>query len=153
MSKADRLKALSEAFRALRPGGLLIATGISKFSSTTWALSVYRTANDFIDDQVYMDMLRGELTSGEHHRPEKYPNFIAEAYFHTPESFAAELTEAGFQVSDMLAIEGIIWPTPDLNSKWEDTACRNRLLELLRLTEAEPSVLGYSPHFMAVAAK
>lgn len=153
MSRQDRLKVLSEAWRAMRPGGLLIATGISKFSSATWALSVYRTANSFIDDEVYMDMLRGELTTGEHHRPGKYPNFIAEAYFHTPESFAGELAEAGFRVSDMLAIEGIIWPTPDLNAKWEDPACRERLLELLRLTEAEPSILGYSPHFMAVATK
>lgn len=153
IDKKDRLKALSEAWRALRPGALLIATGISKFSSTTWALSVYRTANDFIDDEVYMDKLRGELTRGGHHRPEKYPNFIAEAYFHTPEAFSAELTEAGFNVDELLAVEGIIWPTPDLNAKWEDPVSQKRLLELLRLTEAEPSVLGYSPHFMAVARK
>lgn len=153
MDRQDRLKALSEVYRALHPDGLLIATGISKFSSATWALSTYRTANDFIDDEVYMDMLRGELTTGEHHRPVKYPNFIAEAYFHTPESFASEITEAGFHVNRMLAIEGIIWPTPDLNAKWEDQASRDRLLELLRLTESEPSILGYSPHFMAVAQK
>ncbi|NBJ90893.1 class I SAM-dependent methyltransferase [Acutalibacter sp. 1XD8-36] len=151
--KQDRLKALSEARRILRHGGLLIATGISKFSSATWALSTYRTANDFIDDETYMDMLRSELTTGEHHRPDKYPRFIAEAYFHTPESFADELKEAGFAIGDMLAIEGIIWPTPDLNAKWEDTSSREHLLELLRLTESEPSVLGYSPHFMAVASK
>lgn len=153
MSKEERLKALSEALRVLRPEGLLIATGISKFSSATWALSTYRAGNDFIDDEVYMDMLRGELTTGQHHRPEKYPRFIAEAYFHTPEAFASELAEAGFKVKEMLAIEGIIWPTPDLNAKWEDPLSRDRLLELLRLTESEPSVLGYSPHFMAVAAK
>lgn len=153
IDKEERLKALSEARRALRPGGRLIATGISKFSSATWALSTYRTANDFIDDEVYMDMLRAELTTGEHHRPEKYPRFIAEAYFHTPESFASELAEAGFKVKAMIAIEGIIWPTPDLNTKWDDPKSRDRLLELLRLTECEPSVLGYSPHFMAVAEK
>lgn len=100
-----------------------------------------------------MDMLRGELTTGEHHRPEKYPRFIAEAYFHTPEGFSDELKEAGFVIEGMLAIEGIIWPTPDLNAKWEDTSSRERLLELLRLTESEPSILGYSPHFMAVASK
>lgn len=153
MSKEERLKALAEARRVLRREGLLIASGISKFSSATWALSTYRTANSFIDDEVYMDMLRGELTTGRHRRPEKYPNFIAEAYFHTPEEFASELEEAGFRVTEMLAIEGIIWPTPDLNAKWEDPRARERLLELLRLTETEPSVLGYSPHFMAVAEK
>lgn len=153
LDKTDRLQALHEAYRALRPEGLLIATGISKFSSATWALSVYRTANGFIDDEVYMDMLRGELTTGEHHRPEKYPNFIAEAYFHTPEQFAAEIAEAGFQVDRMIAIEGLIWSTPDLNAKWEDPAARARLQELLRLTESEPSVLGYSPHFLAAATK
>lgn len=153
MDRRDRLRALREACRALRPGGLLIATGISKFSSATWALSTYRTANDFINDEVYMDMLRGELTKGEHHRPEKYPNFIAEAYFHTPEALALELEEAGFHMKGMTAIEGIIWSTPDLNAKWEDPGSRERLLELLRLTESEPSVLGYSPHFMAVATK
>ena len=69
------------------------------------------------------------------------------------EAFAAELSESGFNVSEVLAIEGIIWPTPDLNAKWEDPTSRERLLELLRLTESEPSVLGYSPHFMAVAVK
>lgn len=153
IDKSERLQALKEAYRALRPGGLLIATGISKFSSATWALSTYRTANDLIDDEVYMDMLRSELITGEHHRPEKYPNFIAEAYFHTPEAFASELTEAGFRVESMLAIEGVIWSTPDLNTKWDDPNARGRLLELLRLTEAEPSVMGYSPHFMAVATK
>lgn len=151
LSAQDRLQALTEAKRVLRPNGLLLATGISKFSSATWALSTYRGANNFLDDEIYMDMLRKELTIGEHHRPPEYPNFITEAYFHTPEAFAAELTEAGFRCDSLLAIEGCIWFTPDLNAKWEDPSARDRLLELLRMTEAEPSILGFSPHFMAVA--
>lgn len=153
LKKKSRMEALREARRVLRPGGILAATGISRFSSATWALSTYRVTNDFIDDPIYMDMLRGELTTGEHHRPEKYPNFIAEAYFYTPEEMSAELSEAGFQVENFLAIEGCIWFTPELNAKWEDPASRDRLLELLRLTESEPSLLGFSPHFMAVAKR
>lgn len=153
LEKGSRMQAIREARRVLRPGGNLIVAAVSKFSSATWALSTYRITNNFIDDEIYMDMLRGELTSGEHHRPEKYPNFIAQAYFHTPEALEAELTEGGFTVERLLAVEGCIWFTPDLNEKWEDPASRNRLLELLRLTESEPSILGFSPHFLAVAKK
>lgn len=149
----SRLQALREANRVLRPGGLLLAVGISKFSSMTWALSTYWAGNEFLDDEVYMDMLRRELRTGEHLRPEKYPNFIAQAYFHTPEGLAAELEEAGFLVEETLAVEGSIWFTPDLNEKWKDPKTRSRLLELLRATEREPSLLGFSPHFMAVARK
>ena len=57
-NKSDRIKALNEAHRVLKKGGLLIAAGISKFSSTTWALSVYGNGCDFIDDDIYMNMLK-----------------------------------------------------------------------------------------------
>lgn len=153
LERESRAQALGEALRVLKPGGLLAAAGISRFSSATWALSTYRLTNELIDDQVYMDMLRGELTTGEHHRPEKYPNMIAQAYFHTPEELTRELADSGFTLETMLAVEGCIWFTPDLSAKWEDPASRARLLELLRLTEAEPSLLGFSPHFLAMARK
>lgn len=153
LERESRLQAIREALRVLRPGGLLAAAGISKFSSTTWALSTYGTANELIDDEVYRQMLRGELTSGQHHRPAEYPNMIAQAYFHTPEGLCGELSQAGFTVMDTLAVEGCIWFTPDLGDKWQDPARRERLLELLRLTESEPSLLGFSPHFLVMARK
>ena len=98
-------------------------------------------------------MLRRELTTGEHHRPGKYPNMIAQAYFHTPEALAQEISDSGFTPETSLAVEGCIWFTPDLNVKWEDPFSRARLLELLHLTEAEPSLLGLSPHFLTLARK
>lgn len=153
LEKESRLQALAEARRVLRPEGRLIAAGISRFSSATWALSTYRAGNDFIDDETYMGMLREELTTGVHRRPEKYPNFIAQAYFHTPEALAGELGEAGFETEALVAVEGCIWFTPDLARKWADPAARARLLELVRLTESEPSLLGFSPHFLAIARK
>lgn len=65
-NESDREKALKEAYRLLKKGGLLIAAGISKFSSATWALSVYGNGCDFIDDDIYMNMLKLELTTGKH---------------------------------------------------------------------------------------
>lgn len=150
--KTDRLQALTEAFRILRPGGILFAAGISKYSSATWALSVYGQTNDYIDDPIYMEMLREELTTGIHRKPAQY-NCLCDAYFHTPENFRQELGEAGFQVDSLFAVEGCAWLTPALAEKWQDKTCRENLLTLVRLTEEEPSLLGLSPHFLAVAKK
>ena len=148
--RGERLQSLREAFRE---GGLLVAAGISKFSSMTWALSVYGEKNDFIDDPVFFNMIKGEMTTGNHIRPKEYPKFIAEAYFTTSEEMKSEIVEAGFVVEKAIAVEGCIWFTPHLTEKWEDEASRERLLEIVRITETEPEMMGMSPHFLMVARK
>ena len=153
MNLTDRMKAISEAYRILKPGGLLIAAGISKFSSATWALSVYGNGVDFIDDDVYMDMLKREMSTGEHIRPSKYPRIIADAYFHTPEGLCSELSDGGFSILGKHAVEGCVWFTPELNNKWEDPDRRARLLEILHASETDDSMMGISPHFLVVAKK
>lgn len=152
-SKAERNKALSEAHRVLKKGGLLFAVGISKFSSTTWSLSVYGNDNYFIDDDIYMNMLRQELTTGKHNRPEEYPFIIADAYFHTLTELKDEIMCNGFTILNSHAIEGCIWFTPQLNAKWENVDNRSRLLNIIHLTENEETLMGMSPHFMVVAKK
>ena len=100
-----------------------------------------------------MQMLEGELTTGEHHRPKEYPNFIAEAFFHEPAQLNAELTENGFEDPALYAVEGMIWFCPGLQEKWDDPTGRERLETLLSMTEQEPSVLGMSPHILAAAQR
>ena len=151
--REDRLQSLREAFRVLKKGGLLVAAGISKFSSMTWGLSVYGEKNDFIDDPVFFDMIKGEMTTGDHIRPKEYPKFIAEAYFTTAEEMKSEIAEVGFVVDKAIAVEGCIWFTPHLAEKWEDEASRELLLEIVRITETEPEMMGMSPHFLVVAKK
>ena len=156
--KGGRLQALREAFRVLKKGGLLVAAGISKFSSMTWALSVYgekKNGNlvEFLDDSVFFNMIKGEMTTGNHIRPKKYPKFIAESYFTTSKEMKEEVVEVGFFGEKAIAVEGCIWFTPHLAEKWEDEASRERLLEIVRLTETEPEMMGMSPHFLVVAKK
>ena len=64
-----------------------------------------------------------------------------------------EITEAGFMVEKAIAVEGCIWFTPHLTENWEDKASRERLLEIVRITETEPEMMGMSPHFLVVARK
>lgn len=153
MSRDDRLMCLNEARRVMKDNGVLIASGISKFSSATWALSVYGTANEFISDDVYMDMIRREMTTGEHIRPPEYPYFISNAYFHTIDGFREEISEAGFKVTESVAVEGCSWIAPDIAEKWKDEDKRERLLEIIRLTEHEETMMGISPHFIVCAVK
>lgn len=152
-NKSDRIEALNEAHRVLKKGGLLIAAGISKFSSTTWALSVYGNGCDFIDDDIYMNMLKHELATGEHIRPKEYPFIIANAYFHTIDELRNEVHNSGFEIVNHHAVEGCIWITPTLEEKWQDVVSRNRLLDIIHATEHEETLMGLSPHFLVVAKK
>ena len=156
--REDRLQSLQEAFRVLKKGGLMVAAGISKFSSMTWALSVYgnkKNGNlvEFLDDPMFFNMIKGEMTTGNHIRPNEYPKFIAEAYFTTSEEMKVEAHKVGFAVEKAIAVEGCIWFTPHLAEKWDDEASRERLLDIVRITENEPEMMGMSPHFLVVARK
>lgn len=152
-NKSERDKVLREAYRVLKKGGLLFAVGISKFSSTTWALSVYGNENNFIDDNIYLDMLYTELNTGKHIRPKEYPYIIANAYFHTVNSMKKEIKENGFNIVNQHAIEGCIWIVPKLDEKWENKESRKRLISIIHSTESEETLMGMSPHFMVVAKK
>lgn len=152
-AKAERLKALREAFRVLKKDGLFFISGISKYSSSTWALSVYGRQNNFIDDPIFFNMLEEELTSGCHNRPKEYPTFIAESYFCTAADMKSELEQIEFEVLNQHAIEGLIWFTPNLIDKWNNPMQKEKLKKLIQLTEHDTEVLGMSPHFMLVAKK
>lgn len=150
---ADRNKAISEAYRVLKKDGILFTVGISKFSNTTWALSTYGTENKCLEDLSFQAMIQEELTSGNHNRPKEYPNFIAQAFFHTPNQLQEELQNVGFHTVQKCALEGIIWFTPLLNEKWENGKKRELLLNIIRRTESEESIMGMSPHFMIISKK
>lgn len=152
-NRDDRIQVLNEAKRVLKKGGLLFSVGISKFSSTTWALSIYGKDNNFLDDDIFYNMIKNELASGIHIRPKEYPYLIAQAYFHTPLGLQREIESVGFHTIQKYAIEGIIWFTPCLNEKWEDKDSRERLLNIVRYTENEEEIMGMSPHFMVVSRK
>ena len=152
-SRDDRNKVLKEAYRVLKSGGLLIAAGISRFSCATWALSKYGNENNFLDDDIYLNMIMQEMETGVHNRPKEYPFFIADAYFHTTDEMKIELCDNGFEIINYHAVEGSSWITPTLDEKWKDPASRERILKIIHATEHEESVMGMSPHFLIIAKK
>lgn len=149
----DRMKVLNECYRVLKKDGILFSVGISKFSTTTWALSTYGSTNELLGENEFMNMIEKELTTGNHIRPKEYPYLITQAYFHDPLELQSEVESAGFKTINKHAIEGTIWFTPNLKEKWKNPEIRTRLLNILKITENEDSIMGMSPHFMIISKK
>jgi len=146
--QTDRLTALTEALRVLRAGGVVLAAGISRFASAIDGLG-----GGFIDDPFFADIVDGNLTDGSHVNPTQIVDYFTTAFFHHPDELRSELAETGFADVDVLAVESFGWAAPDLDDRLRDPEKRDRLLDLIARVEAEPSLLGASPHLLAVGRK
>ncbi len=142
--RADRIRALTEVRRILRPGGVVAAVAITRYAS-----AVVGVVNGGIWDQLYLDMVREELATGQHRRPEGWRVFTT-AYFHDEDELAGELVEAGLRHHTTLGIQGPGWLAPDFESLPEDSAKWLRLVHLAGLLERAPAL---SPHMVAFAHK
>ncbi|MFC1819459.1 methyltransferase domain-containing protein [Thermodesulfobacteriota bacterium] len=146
--KEDRLRALAEAYRVLKPAGVILAVGISRFASTFDGLRA-----GFIKDPAFVDIVNRDLRDGCHQNPTRKPEYFMDTFFHHPEELRSEVAEAGFLVGDVYGVEGPSWLVPDLDDWWRNENQREELLRIARELETEPTLLGVSAHLMAVATK
>lgn len=145
--RAERLLALREARRVLRPGGLALAVGISRFASLLDALK--RGAQG---DPAIALMVERDVREGQHRNPTpgRASGWFTTAFFHHPDELAAEVTEAGFALEALLGVEG---PGGFVGDGRDDPGQREAALWAARATEREPSLLGMSAHLLAVGRK
>jgi ubiquinone/menaquinone biosynthesis C-methylase UbiE len=148
---ADRARALHEARRVLRPGGLLAAAAITRFASTLDGV-----AQGFLLEPGFEEIVERDLAEGQHRNPDAHPGWFTTAYFHRPDELEREVASTGFDVRAVLAIEGAVGAAAEthaLDAWLDDPVRRDVLLRAIRRVEAEPSLLGASPHVLAVATR
>jgi SAM-dependent methyltransferase len=146
---ADRTRALREARRALRPGGLLAASAITRFASTLDGV-----AQGFLLEPGFEAIVERDLADGQHRNPDDHPGWFTTAYFHRPEELEREVAATGFEVTALVAVEGAVGAAAEartLDAWLDDPGRREVLLRAIRRVEAEPSLLGASPHVLALA--
>jgi ubiquinone/menaquinone biosynthesis C-methylase UbiE len=147
-SRDDRLQALREAYRVVRPGGVIAAAAISRFASTYDGL-----LRGFLEDPGFEEIVERDVREGQHRNPSGRPEWFTTAYLHLPEEVEEEVAESGFEVEALVGIEGPAWVLPDLDHWLEDPARRSRLLEAIRRVEKEPSLLGATAHIFVVGRR
>jgi ubiquinone/menaquinone biosynthesis C-methylase UbiE len=146
--RRDRIRALREAWRVLRPGGMVFAVGITRYASMVNAL-----LEDFITDSQFSPIYEQDMRDGQHRNPTNDPRFFTTAFFHYPQELTDEVTQAGFQFEALLAIEGPAWLLKDFETRWQDAAVQERIVHLTRMVESEPILWGVSPHILAIGKK
>jgi ubiquinone/menaquinone biosynthesis C-methylase UbiE len=145
---ADRRRALDEARRVLRPGGLLAVAAISRYASTIDGL-----LKGFLRDPVFERIVEGDLRDGRHENPERRPDWFTTAYFHLPDELEEEVGAAGFRVEALIGIEGPGAWLPDVDDWLDGPERREVLLRAIRRVETERSLLGASPHLLVIARR
>jgi SAM-dependent methyltransferase len=136
----DRVRAFAEAIRAAKPGGVVVAVGISRFASLIDGLK-----NGLLNDATFRKIVDGDLRDGQHRNPDVLtrPEFFTTAYFHHPDELEAEALASGLRDVRLYSIEGPAWILAD-------SADLESQLFAARATESEPALMAATSHFMVV---
>jgi SAM-dependent methyltransferase len=146
--RTDRVGALREAARVVRPGGLVFAAAISRFASLLDGLS-----RGFLVDPRFHAIVEQDLADGQHRNPDRTPHWFTTAYFHHPDELSGEAAAAGLDCVAVLGVEGVAGWLDAAVDQWDDPVHREAALFAARATESEPSLLGASPHLLMVMTR
>ena len=145
--RPERISALREAWRVVRPGGPVFVAAISRWAprldgelrSRLYAVyPAVRELTAVVERTGWLPPVHeGSFT----------------AYCHRPGQLRAELRGAGFEVADLVCVEGAAHLLGDLEERLASRADWEVVLDAARATERVPELLGVGPHLLATAIR
>lgn len=137
---ADRRSALAESFRVLKPGGVLLAAALSRYVAFG-NVSLTQPPPPGVPDD-WADL----LVDG---APSPRLRFPA-GHFHTAEELHDEVASVGFEVADVVGVEGPAGLFLEVIGAVDDDV-RQAALVLARAASATPGIRDQSAHLLAIA--
>jgi SAM-dependent methyltransferase len=147
LRRRDRLQALGEARRIVKPGGPVFVAAISRWAARLHGLLMERLYRQL--PQVLDEITRVERTGT---LPPLFPGSFT-GYSHRPRQLADELRAAGFDLVDLVAVEGPASLLLDLSERMRDPADARVVLDAARSLERVPELVGVGPHLLATAER
>ncbi|WP_329453312.1 class I SAM-dependent methyltransferase (plasmid) [Streptomyces sp. NBC_01724] len=143
---ADRSQALAEAVRVVRPGGVVAAAAINRYSAL-----FEHTALAHLHTERLQGAISKILDSAVH---DGRGGFTI-AYFHRAEELAVELRDAGLVDVEVFGIEGPAWSQLKAVEHHPGTSALSEslfqsVLTAARLAEPYPELLAASSHLLAI---
>jgi SAM-dependent methyltransferase len=148
VERADRVRALAQARRVARPGGIVVAAAISRYAS--FMDGFYR---GFVDRPGFAAGMAETLRTGRHLNPRREEYMFTTAYFHDRDGLAAEVTDASLALEAVMPVEGPLAWAPGLEDRLADPAQRELILNCLAAIEHDPAITGASSHLLAIARR
>ncbi|MGH3305563.1 MAG: class I SAM-dependent methyltransferase, partial [Streptosporangiaceae bacterium] len=139
--RRDRLAALAEARRVVRPGGPVFIAAISRWAPLLHGILVKRTDLNYPEAR---DLVKRVIRTGV--LPPLFPGDFT-AYVHRPNQLRAEVRAAGLELIDLVSVEGLAFALPANDSDIE------LLIDAARQTERIPELMGLSQHMLLTARR
>lgn len=140
----ERIKAIREARRVLRTGGVLLAVAISRFASALDGIG-----RGSIRDPHFIQIVEQDLKTGQHRNETGRPEYFTTAFFHHPDELKMEMIEGGFPTPSLCAVEGPLWTVPEsANAEQQEGS-----MAIMRKLENELTLIGASADIMGIGTR
>ena len=145
--RADRVQALREARRVVRPGGPVFGAAISR-----WATRL----DGMLRLRIYEQVPAAADLIGPLERTGVMPPLMPggfNGFAHRPRQLRAEFASAGLAVEDLVCVEGASFLLNDLDDRAADDRAWQVILDSARAHERVPELMGLGSHLLATGVR
>jgi SAM-dependent methyltransferase len=145
--RADRIQALREARRVVRPGGPVFGAAISRWAPRydgVLRLRLYEQAPEVLE--IVGPLERTGVI------PPLGPGMFT-AYTHRPGQLRDEFGLAGLVAAEVVSVECGAYLLPDLAERMADPVARQVIMDSARAVERVPELMGLGSHLLATGMR